>query len=155
MLHTSTEPPCSMGSWLSDLLSVISFQDDDKTCSMAGSSNLRLYTLTAPSYVLASDWSASSSKLRSGFWLAGRQTLDPAQLCASCILIRWTGVLPKFTVVDVNVHHDMTKMLQIQRFFYALDVSFDTFTCSLSLWRVVRGIKLTSLASCTHGLFIT
>jgi hypothetical protein len=27
--------------------------------------------------------------------------------------------------------------------------------CSLSLWRMVRGIKLTSLASCTHGLFIT
>jgi hypothetical protein len=27
--------------------------------------------------------------------------------------------------------------------------------CLLSLWRVVRGIKLTSLASRTHGLFIT
>jgi hypothetical protein len=28
-------------------------------------------------------------------------------------------------------------------------------TCSLSLWRVVRGIKLTYLASRIHGLFIT
>jgi hypothetical protein len=27
--------------------------------------------------------------------------------------------------------------------------------CSLSLWRVVRGIKLTYLASRIHGLFIT
>ncbi len=27
--------------------------------------------------------------------------------------------------------------------------------CSLSLWRVVRGIKLTYLASNIHGLFLT